>query len=508
MRSKNKAIDWATKDLPLVRKYRNRRLTEDSKQFTVVRNPYQVPESYAEFLSECCRIRSGNKIIPFLPFEYQVELSRLIDLHRGAMVFKTRQMGATEAIAGKFLHKALLNPAYAAAVLSIGQAESSNVAVRIQNMPSKVSGLEFGTKSKTEVQPKGCGKIWFRPSTDDAARSLESISDLFFDEAAFPDNFEEIYSSSAPTQEAVGDDARTIIASTMSESGKLCRFWQMFEMDNPCDAEEMVVRVKDGREEPFTYWTDNSGWIKIILHWRSHPVYSSVPKYLEHTKKKHKLTEDKLQREYNLGIPSAGGSLFQPDAIARCAIGQWEQPTPGNRYLLGIDPNFGGKDFWEAQVWDITSVPYKLVAEFREQERATGYCLDRTALLIDIYEPIINVIESNSGGVAIAEQLLNLRPDIRLETVSTTRPSKIQNTDRIALTIEEGQVIYPPDWVGTQEMRNFSSKERCAMSGHDDAVMCWAIAFAWLEEALVAVKAGKFEGSLGTVVQRKSRFRQ
>jgi len=453
-------------------------------------NPYGIPEEYENFLKECCRIRSGNKIIPFLPYEYQVEISRLIDgkltngiKPRGAIAFKARQLGITEMTAAKFLHRSLLNPAYASAVLSMGQTESSNVAVRIQNMPSKIPDLRYKTKSKTEVQIEGCGKIWFR-STDNAARSFESISDLFFDEFAFCKNAEELYASAVPTQEAVGDKAFTMIASTMSEEGRLTAFWKMFSQGNQCDVDDVINRVKEGREEPLTWWIDDSGWAKIVIHWKAHPVYSQVPNYLEKTKREKKLTEDKLQREYNLGIPSAGGSLFNPDAIAACAIGIWRQPERGHRYLIGIDPNFGGKDFWEAQVWDITAPPFKLVAEFREQERSTGYCLEKTIGLIDSYKPVLTAIESNSGGVAIAEQITKTRPQIRLEHVSTTRPSKVQNTDRIALMIEEGKAQYPSDWIGIQEMRNFSMKERCAMSGHDDAVMCWAIAFAWLDAAI------------------------
>ena len=167
-------------------------------------------------------------------------------------------------------------------------------------MPAKIEGLKFTTKSKTEVQPEGCGKIWFRPSTDNAARSLESVSDILIDEHSFIDNADELYASAAPTQEAVGDEARTIIASTMSESGKLSAFWQMFAADNPCDAEDMVERVKDGREEPFTYWIDNAGWAKVLIHWKAHPIYSSIPDFLEKTKREKKLSQSKLEREYNL----------------------------------------------------------------------------------------------------------------------------------------------------------------------------------------------------------------
>jgi len=478
-----------------------------SKATTVVKNYYQVPENYADFLTECCRIRSGNKFVPFLPYEYQKVISDLIDRYRGIMIFKTRQLGATECISAKMLHKALLNPAYASAVLSLGQKESSNVAVRMQGMPSNVKNLSFVTKSKTEIHFEHAGKLWFRPATNNATRSLESIADIFFDEAAFPQNFEEIYSASTPSQETVGEDARTIIATTMSELGKLSTFWQMFDSDNPFDAEEVVIRVKEGKEEPCYWWEDVNGWAKLILHWKAHPVYSQIPDFLQKTKEKRKLTDAKLQREYNLGIPSAGGSLFSPETISNCAVGAWALPEVNRYYLAGLDPNFGGTDYWQYVIIDITELPYKLVAEYREKNRQAPYCIEKTLALSDVYNPVLMAIENNSGGSVIAADIANQRPNLAIETVQTTRVSKVENTDRLALMMEQGEFVFPFDWDGITEFRNFSLQSRCAVSGHDDCVMSLSVAFAVLTIALKR-RGTKLEGNLGTVVPRTSnRFR-
>ena len=84
----------------------------------VKQNIYNVPENFEDF-AKLCRIRSGKRIIPFAPYDFQIELAKLIDIHRGVIVFKTRQLGATETLACKFLHKAVLNPAYVAAILSM-----------------------------------------------------------------------------------------------------------------------------------------------------------------------------------------------------------------------------------------------------------------------------------------------------------------------------------------------------------------------------------------------------
>lgn len=471
--------------------------------FGVVQNPYNIPESYKDFLELHCRIRSGNKVIPFLPYEYQVVISDLIDQYRGIIAVKTRQMGFTECIGAKFLHKALLNPGYAAVVLSMGQDESSNVSVRIQNMPSKVNGLKWLTKSKTQIQPDGCGKVWFRPSTDNAARSLESVSDIFIDEHGFIENAEELYASAAPTQEAVGNEARTIIASTIPESGELSTFWQMFNADNGNkDAREILEKARSGAEEPLTWWVDESGWVKLILHWKSNPVYSIIPDYLAKTKKEKKLTEDKLQREYNLGIPASGGRLFVEAVIKNALRGEWRQPEPNRTYIAGIDPNFGGSDFFTTQIYDVTEKPYSLVAEYHENNRAVTYSLQRTNSLLLTYSPVAVAVESNSGGAVLHEKLTQQGFDAR--AINTTKANKIINTDRLAILLEESNLVYPVDWSGASELRNFSLKNRCAITGHDDQVMSGAVAFTLIDEIEEKYhQSGSGLGFSGEVARRR-----
>jgi hypothetical protein len=453
---------------------------------TVKQNLYNVPEDFQEF-ARLCRIRSGKRIIPFELYDYQIELAKLLDSYRGIIVFKTRQLGATETLACKFLHKAILNPAYVAGILSMGQEESSNVARRIRKMPAAIPNFQFGTNNLKDLELKGGGRVVFRPSTDNAIRSLESVSDLLFDESAFVDNAEEIYSSAVPAQEMVGADARTAIVSTMSQAGKLSWFWKMFASNNGAiDAERVCARVRENLDEPYQFWVDDTGWAKAILHWKSHPIYSQIPNYLEKTKEEKKLTEDKVQREYNLGIPASGASLFQPDLVDRFAIGRWLAPKVNRVYLAGIDPNFGGTDYFCMLIWDITEAPYQLVCQYRDNGHSNSYHQGKVLRILDAYQPAITAIESNSGGAVILEDLIVARSSLRFEKVNTSAVSKRVNTDRLAIALEGGTVCYPPDWEGVGEMKNFSTKDRKAVAGHDDCVMAWAAAWAWIGELIAA----------------------
>jgi hypothetical protein len=444
----------------------------------------EVPTDFKEF-AKLCRIRSGSSIVPFELWDWQEELSQVADRCRGLIAAKTRQLGVTETFACKMLHKACRNNAYSGAVLSMGGKETSKVAKRVRRMPGLIPGFKFAGNAVTHLEVSGGGAIAFCPSTDNAVRSIESVHDLLFDESAFVANIAEIYSSAVPAQEMVGDAARTWVISTMSPEGRLAWFWhEMFAASNGnIDVEERLAKAREG-VAPFQWWIDENGWAKVIIHWKIHPIYSQVPNYLEKTKKEKKLTEDKLQREYNLGLPESGGSLFLREPIDKCAISQWKQPTPKRTYIAGIDPNFGGNDYYVCLVWDITTKPYNLVAQFRENNRSNTYNEEKTVELLSKYKPVITAVEKNSGGAIVLEKLIKQCPKLRFEPVVTTSTSKRVNTDRLALAVEFHEVAYPKDWEGILEMKNFSLLTRQATSGNDDCISAWAVAWAWLEAAL------------------------
>src|SRR6056300_252986 len=102
----------------------------------------QVSKHWQEFASKG-QIKSGAKITFFSAYDYQIELSKLIDKYQSIFIFKTRQLGITETVSCKLLHKACQNKAYNAAILSIGQSESSNIAKRVRSMTATIPTIAF-----------------------------------------------------------------------------------------------------------------------------------------------------------------------------------------------------------------------------------------------------------------------------------------------------------------------------------------------------------------------------
>lgn len=476
---------------------RRRRERERATEGSARMNPFGVPEDFQEFAAEC-QIKSGSEFIPFRLYDYQVELGKLLDQYQRHCWFKTRQLGASETIVCKMVQKSLINPAYTGVTFSIGQKESSKLADRAANMP-QFRGFAWEYQSGQRLKGLGCGDLFFYPSTENAARSLSSVTDEFFDEAGFIPKLDSLYASATPAQKMAGDKAGRYLVSTMPETGALSPWWQIFMSDCPShiDIEAEMARVREGRGEygdGLTWWVDTAGWCKVMVHWRSHPLYAFIPNYLAKVKAEEKLTDEKLYREYDLRLPSSSGSLFNMERVRELATGQWRSPVWGGKYLMGIDPNFGGDDYYTALVWDISRHPFSLVHQLRVNGRTNQYTETKVIEVIDKYKPVLIAIEANSGGVVLMEHLMNLRPGYRIEKVTTSRVSKQINTDRIAIAIESGDVQYPADWAfcgetieGDRryppEASQFSAANREAVTGHDDTVMAFAVAWAWVEDA-------------------------
>lgn len=443
----------------------------------------RIPERWEEF-APVTQIRSGTRMIPFHPYEYQVRISDLIDANRGVVVAKTRQTGMTEFVANKFLHKACLYPTYFAAVFSKGQDDTANIARRVRLMAASAK-IPLSSNNVKDIQVAGGGRIVFRTASPNSGRGLESVWDILYDECGFVSGIEEIYGAATPAQsipESQGN-ARTILVSTPPEVQE-GMYYDFFTGNNgDLDALDLCRQVRDEELPPFYSWIDENGWGKAIIHWRAHPIYGARPNYLQEVKESQRITETQLQREFNLSFDSAAtGILFNMPVAKAMAYSHWSSPQKLRRYLMGIDPNFGGKDNFVAQVWDCTESPVSLAAEYAECDRTIETSVESVARLIEDYGPEIVAVESNSGGRIVLEQLVRLFPSVRIEGVNTTSASKKVNTDRIALAVESKEVTYPPDWAGLTEMMHFGLVDREAISGKDDRIMAMAAAWVFFHE--------------------------
>ena len=446
-----------------------------------------VPERWEDF-ARLCRIRSGNKVINFEPYDYQIKLSDAIDNHFGTVVTKSRQLGITEAVACKFLHKACKNSGYAAVILSKSQVDSSNIARRIRRMIDGLTEyIELSSDSLTDLQIKNGGRLIFRPSTPNGTRGLESISDILFDEGGFVSDLERLYVSALPSTEMVGDQARIIILST--PAGRSGFYWERLCSGNPPgkDIDSICSAIKNGQIAPTQFWTDENGWCKAVLHWRSHPVYGNIPNYLESIRIKKQLSQSAVEQEYNLSFEESEVNVFSPDLVRACSIGNFRPPNLYNNswvenstYYVGIDTSTVGDDYTVAVVLECTRQSANLVAMYRERKHSLDYNLTHIKNLIADYQPYKVGIEVTGGvGQVYLEELSKLDSSREFVSIRTTKDSKVSMMDRLLLALEQKYLFFPPEPMIQEEFFSFQRREKGfgASSGkHDDIVM--ALAFA------------------------------
>lgn len=424
-------------------------------------------------------IRTSGTVAPFLPYPFQVDLVRSIHLSPNTIVNKSRQMGVSETVASYLACRAATEPGFAGVVFSKTQQDASDLGRRVRAMLNSIQGhtFRYSSDSNTLVSIIGGGTLYFLPGSPRAARGIPSGSVLWLDEAAFVDGAEEIYRAAMPTLSMLGDAAKVIITSTPDL--ELDFFGGLWHHGIPVDWYDYVTRQDiAGLNRLLAAIPDD--WNRVAIHYSQHPLYSADPDWATKTRESRRMTLAAWRSEYDLAFGSTDSQIYPSPLIARAARGHWREcGSIGRDYVLGIDPNAGGNDFFVAMVLDITTRPYEVVAMYRANGRSTDYSLRQVKELIDDYLPNRVIIEKQAMGAVIGEALQSVLPEYQIEFFNTSRPSKITATDRILFLLEHDDLIFP-ECVICDELRAFQQKgtgERSAAAGHhDDTVM--ALAFA------------------------------
>jgi hypothetical protein len=410
-------------------------------------------ESWSNFARQCF-IRTAGTVAPFIPFEYQENLVKSINEHPNTIVLKSRQTGISETVCNYLLDRALTERGFAAVVFSKTQTDASELGRRVRAMANSIKGedVKYLTDSNIQLAFEGRGQIYFLPATPRAARGIPSCSVLFLDEAAFLEGAEEIYAAALPTLSMVGDAAKVIVVST------------------PNTSSDFYGRL----------WTGTEGdWNKVKIHYSEHPIYGKDPEWAEKTRESRRMTQSSWNTEYECMFGETDAQIYPYELVQKCARGAWREcGHVGRDYVMAIDPNAGGADYFCAMVLDITEDPIEVVACYRENGRSTEYSLKKIGELLENFLPRKVLVEHQAMGSVIAEAISLNYPKSFIETFNTTRPSKITATDRVLYLMENERLVYPPGYIVDELLafRQMENGRREASTGaHDDSVMALAI---------------------------------
>ena len=411
-------------------------------------------QNWSEF-APLTYIRTSGTVAPFKPYDYQVDLVNSIQDNQNTIVLKSRQTGISETVCNYLLCRALTERGFSAVVFSKTQTDASELGRRVRAMANSIKeeSIKFLTDSNVQLAFEGRGTIYFLPATPRAARGIPSCSVLFLDEAAFLDGAEEIYAAALPTLSMVGEKAKVIVVST------------------PNTEYDFYGRL----------WNEQDGdWNKVELHYRLHPLYGKDPDWAEKTRVSRRMSQAAWNTEYELMFGQTDATIFSPKLVNECSTGHWREcGNVGRDYVMGIDPNGGGTDYFTAMVLDITEEPNEVVAMYRENGRSTEYSLKHVAELIENFQPKKTIIEKNGLGTPIAEALTLNLPSYSIDVFNTSRPSKVTATDRVLYLMENDKLIFPKGIIA-EELKSFrqdeTGKREAAPGMNDDTVM--ALAFA------------------------------
>jgi hypothetical protein len=436
----------------------------------------QLPKKWPEFAARTY-IATQGKFLPFNAWDYQLSLVRTIRGHQITYVLKSRQTGVSETIINYMLQQAILRPAWVGIIFSKTGEDASELAARIKAQAASLGPFcpPLVKDSARKIQFQGRGSLIFLPPTERAARGIPSASMVLFDEGAFIEKLAGIETGAMPTLSLLGSRARAVWVSTPNgRSGRFHEHWDTDHGELPV-GDLLINGVHALRCSP------DHQFAKVQIHWSQHPIYAKDPDFPEKTRRKYQLTMQRYRQEFELDFTATDAEVYPHDLIeAAEAIGGLQFPSRGHTYVIGIDPNGSGDDEWVTTVLDVTSNPWQVVARFNDARRSRDYGLQRTARLIDQYNPELVAIENNGVGANVGEALSILRPGVPIEEFATSKPSKIRMTDRVLLLLEQGELGIPPDDIYGKQMRTFrqgaDGTREAAAGCHDDAVMSLAAA--------------------------------
>lgn len=439
-----------------------------------------IPEDWAIFAS-LLKIQSGDRIVPCIPYGYQVELNNTFDNHTATIGVKSRQMGWTTYAASKGLHKAMLNPAYTAVFISQTQADASLIAYTVRQMLLSIPDYGSAINDNLMIQRiKGGGTLHFRSPGPNATRGIPSVSDIFLDEAAFIDNVELLYGQIKNTQSMVGDKARTLIISTPNTV--VDWFYQKLLINTP-EIVEIIEKVRRGLLPPIQKVIDPiSGWAKFICHWKSHPLYSQDVNYLETCAQRDQIPLEQVLRERDLSFEDNVQNVFSANLVAKvCSIPQFTNENNGESlYYIGIDTAGIGMDYFVAVVLEKEDDNcYRLAELYRKRTGTIQAHLFEVSKLITKYDPFKVAIEVNSGGQNYFELLQQEFLSQSFLAVRTTQDSKMNMISKLLYMMENNNLKLVNSKPITDEFLSYQKKgnQYGAIAGkHDDIVMAMAIA--------------------------------
>ena len=343
------------------------------------------------FIQNYVRIISLDEgLIPFKMYPFQKEMVGTFHKNRFTICKLPRQSGKSTTMISYLLHYSLFNPSVNIAILANKAATARDLLGRLQlayeHLPKWLQqGVMSWNKGSLELEN---GSKILASSTSASAVRGGSYNIIFLDEFAYvPSNVAEQFFSSVYPTISSGKTTKVMIVSTPHGMNMFYKLWT--------DAEER-----------------RNSYIPIEVHW------SEVPGRDDKWKKETiaNTSEQQFQTEFECEFLGSIDTLISPHKLRTLAyktpvqsnagLDVYEQPQKDHTYFMCADVSRGTKNDYSAYVvFDVTKVPYRVVAKFKDNEVKPMMFPQKIYHVARAYNQAFVLIEVNDIGEQVANAM-------------------------------------------------------------------------------------------------------
>lgn len=457
---------------------------EQVKEFIKCKNdPIYFTKTYVQIVS------LDEGLVPFKMWDFQEELIRKFHKSRFNIAKLPRQTGKSTTVVSYLLHYLIFNDSVNVGILANKASTARDLLARLatayENLPKWIQqGVVVWNKGNIELE--NGSKILAASTSASAVRGM-SFNIIFLDEFAFVPNHiaDSFFASVYPTITS-GKSTKVIIISTPQGMNHFYKMWQ--------DA-------VNGRND-YTYHE---------VHWSQVPGRDA--KWKEQTIKN--TSQRQFTQEFECEFLGSVDTLISASKLKALAfedpISQnkgldiYEKPKDKSEYLLTVDVSRGvGGDYSAFIIFDITTVPYRIVGKYRNNEvkpmlfpnvindvaraynNAWVLCEvndvgDGVASILNYdleYPNVLMCAMRGRAGQIVGQGFSGNKTQLGVKMSVTVKKVGCANLKQI---VEDDKLTFN-DYDIINELTTFIQKKQSfeADEGfHDDLVMCMVI-FAWL----------------------------
>ena len=292
-------------------------------------------------------------LVPFDMYKFQEKMVRSFDANRFSICKLPRQSGKSTTIIAYLLHQVIFNDNINVAILANKSTTARDLLGRLQlayeNLPTFLQqGVLNWNKGSLELEN---GSKILAAATSSSAIRGGSFNIIFLDEFAFiPANIsEQFFSSVYPT----------------ISSGKKSKV--------------MIVSTPHGMNMYYKIWNDaihkRNDYVPIEVHWSEVPGRDE--KWKDETIRN--TSEAQFATEFECEFVGSVDTLINPSKLRNLShntplvsnegLDMYERAEKGKDYVMTVDVARGTvRDYSAFTVFDVTQMPYRMVAKFRDNE--------------------------------------------------------------------------------------------------------------------------------------------